>query len=482
MKKHLHLYIPLMVSLLLISDISSAAILDVFKDEHGNTKWQYIANFTGSVFILLLSISLISLTVSQFKLRARNKELKEIRNNLEKTVQKRTETLQETNDKLESEIERHKATSAQLLSSQNYLESILASMPSMLIGLNKDLEITHWNRTAELVTGLNTEKVLGRYLWDAHPEITIAPEQIQTVLDEGQFKEIKHSQRGQYYFDITIYPLTEAQSGVVVIIENVTQRSLAEKMLIQRDKMASVGELASTMAHDLDIPLKGMLDNVQTVQKQFESIEPLPDNTMLLLRDTIERGQQASAVINNLLDFSKSQGKEKHIEKVTDILDHCIDLGFYVLSEADDLHFKDVVIEKNYSDDIPQIECYSAELQQVFLSLFRHACRSMAAKLTDQHTQTNYQPKLTLEVLNAYDNVWVKVQHNGQGLSAEEQQDLFEPIVQHTTHSNPKPVIPENRLSFPFFIVTEHHQGQMAVTSAPDVGTTFHIQFLKDIS
>ena len=478
-------YIFVILVFLFTSEYVDASILDalkdndgnykplskIFKDEDGNTNWQYIANFTGSVLILLLSFSLLSLTISQIKLRSRNDELREIKKNLESTVAKRTENLKISNELLEAEITEHKQTSAQLLSSQNYLQSILASMPSMLIGLNKAYEITHWNNTAEAVTGLSQDDVLNKNLWEAYPAITISPEQIQSVISLGKFKEIKHNQRGQYYFNITIYPLAEDQSGVVLVIENTTQRSIAERVLIQRDKMASMGELASNMAHDIDIPLQAMLSNLQEIgtllDKKSSAIEEL-------LRETTSRGQQASAVVNNLLVFSRNRTTDKQQASLTEILDHCIELSNYVLSEGDKLHFRDVEVKLHYEQDLPDIHCYPAELQQVFISLFRHACTAMANK-----SEQEYVPTITIEVMNAYDSVWVKVQHNGVGLSAEEQMDIFEPLVQQSIDSD-KSLTPENRLSFSYFIVTEHHEGQMAITSDPAVGTTFHMQFLNE--
>lgn len=101
--------------LLIISTTADASMLDVFKDEEGRTKWQYVANFSGSVLIVLLSAALSGLTVSRFKLRVRNRELKEIKKNLETTVEKRTaklnqsnQLLQESNQLLEGEITEHK--------------------------------------------------------------------------------------------------------------------------------------------------------------------------------------------------------------------------------------------------------------------------------------------------------------------------------------------------------------------------------------
>ena len=474
----------IIVSLLLLAQVSDASIVDVFKDEEGRTKWQHVANFSGSVLIILLSIAMSAVLVGVVKLRGRNSELSDIKSSLEITVRRRTENLdksnrllQESNEALAGEIGEHKQTTELLQSSQNYLNSILASMPSMLIGLNEKMEITHWNQTAESITGHSAESVAGVNLWQAYPTITLSPEQVRQVLDDLEPMTIKHSQRGQYYFDITVYPLSNDNGGVVVVVENVTQRSLAENMLIQRDKMASMGEFASTMAHDISMPLKGILEDVQIVNKHIRLIDAVPENTLALLQDALDRGRQASAVISNLLEFSNQSANtstEKLASPVTDIIDHCIELANDMLSD-NGLHFRNIIVEKNYAESLPDLQCHIAELQQLFLSLFRHACRAMSEKL--ESGTAGYKPTLVVDVSQAYDAVWVKVQHNGIGLTIEEQQDLFEPIVQQTTPVNPKPLVAENRLSFCYFIVTEHHDGELAVTSDVSVGSTFHIQF-----
>ena len=470
------------LNLVFIANYASATIFDVFKDEDGKTKWQHVANFSGSILILLLSLTLLSLLYSRFRLRQRNRELREIKRNLEETVRKRTENLnksnrllKESNELLEDEIKERKATAALLLSSQNYLQSILASMPSMLIGLNEGLEITHWNRTAESIAGIKAEDAIGGDLWSIYPTITLAREQAQRVLDTRQPLIIKHSQRAQYYFDITVYPLDGELLGIVVIVENVTQRSLAENMLIQRDKMASMGELASTMAHDINIPLRAILDDVREARAVLESSGMLTDHASAVLNNALERGHQASAVVDNLLDFASNNGAEKQEIHLPELINHCVDLAHNVLSDAAGLKFKDLEIQLKYEPELPLLPCYSAELQQVFLSLFRQACFAMGAK--QRGCDAGFAPILHIDVHHAYDALWVKVHHNGDILSPAQQQELFEPFIQHTTPINPKPVILENRLSFSYFVVTEHHDGEMAVTSDAEAGTTFHLQF-----
>jgi len=451
----------------------NASIISYFKDEEGRTNWQYVANFSGSVLIVLLTITLLNLLVSRYKLAMRNRELREIKRNLEATVLKRTENLNKSNRLLQSEVEEHKATTELLKSSQNYLGSILESMPSMLIGLDQSLNITHWNKTAESITGLNTEAVLGQNLWEVYPAITVSPDQIKKVLSSREPEIIKHSQRGQYYFDITVYPLVQSSDGVVVVVENVTQRSLAENMLIQRDKMASMGELAATMAYDIDMPLQGILKDVEIVLSNSEFSENASKEIHEVLSDAVERGKQASAVVNNLLEFSGQQGNEKHPAQLSEIIDHCIELAHNVLSGPTGLKFKDIEITKEYQSNLPDFDCYAAELQQVFLSILRHACQAM----TKRSQREEFAPSLTVRLYESAGALWVQLSHNGESLSVDEQQEIFEPFVQQTSPVNPKPMVPENRLSFSYFVVNEHHDGELAVTSSLDEGTTFHIQF-----
>lgn len=453
------------VFFLLISDFADASIVELFKDEEGRTKWQHVANFSGSVLIVLLSCSLLSLFLSRVKLAARNRELREIKKNLESTVRKRTENLDKSNRLLESEVAEHKST-------QNYLQSILASMPSMLIGLNEDYDITLWNQTAASITALNAQQVMGKNLWEVYPSVTVDAQQVDKVFESGEPEIIKHGQRGQYYFDITIYPLASPQRGVVLVIENVTQRSLAENMLIQRDKMASMGELAAAMAYDINAPLRGILTDVEDLAAEIKE-KGVELEHQASITDAIERGNQAAAVVNNLLAFSGAQGAEKKPASVVSIIDHCIALAADVLSGADQLKFREIKLDKHYADDLPMLHCYEAELQQVFLSLFRHACHA----LSDREFNDQAVPTITVSVHEELDQLWVSIAHNGRGLSPDEQKDIFEPIVQHTTPINPKPEHASNRLSFSYFIVTEHHDGAMAVTASPDWGGCFHIQF-----
>ncbi|ABD79273.1 two-component system sensor histidine kinase NtrB [Saccharophagus degradans] len=477
MKKYL--FIASQLFLFTYACQAHAGFMHYFKNPDGSTKWQHIANFSSSVLILLLLITAIFLFFSVRRAHKANKELKLIRDDLEQRVIERTATLDESNrllqranQMLEGEISQHKETTALLQSSEAYTKSILDSMPLMLIGLNKDLGVTQWNNWAEKSTGIPADKVVGKYLWDAYPTITLTPDQINEVLEKGETVTIKHSQRGQYYFDITIYALKgHRETGLVVLVDDVTQQSKAENLLIQRDKFSAMGELAAAMAHDINIPLRAIVRDIHELRENISGEEISPRTLTRWLDDAKENSRQASAIISHLLEFSNSESQEKQLTSIPNIIDHSVLIAGSMFSDTDGLKFKDIQIERNYASDLPQVPCHISELQQVFLSLLRHACYSLV-----KSPKKSEKPSINISVSEFYDSMWIKIQHNGRGLTSDEQMTIFEPFYQNEAISNGCDL--ENRLSFSYFIITEHHHGQMAVTSDENVGSTFHIQLL----
>lgn len=454
---------------LLASNATFASIADYFKDEAGRTKWQHVANFSGSVLILLLSITLVTLVFSYRNTRRANRALNEIRKDLENRVKERTATLAEANEMLEAEIREHRETMARLQTSQGYIKSIVDSMPLMLIGLNKDMQITQWNTSSEKVTGAKREQVLGTNLWEAYPTITLTPEQVQDVLRSQKTTTIKHSQRGQYYFDLTLYALHgNNEVGIVILLEDVTKRVKAENRLIELDKMASMGELAATMGLDMGTPLNRILDHLNCISSYADSSQA-PEEMRSCLNQALEDGAQANAIVQNLVDFSLNQGGKLQLASVTEIVDHTIELAGKVLSNPSGLKFRDIELVRDYQENISRVPCQLAELQQVFLGIFRHACHALGSCARE-----DFAPRIVVTVNEFYDAIWIKIHHNGTGLTPDEQQNIFEPFFLNdpTDSSGPS----TQRLSFAHFVVTDHHHGHMAVTSDVDVGTTFHVQ------
>jgi PAS domain S-box-containing protein len=477
--------------LLALHSSPALARIDLFIDEDGNRNWQHLANTVGSILLILLMIVSIYLYIARRKAYRANLELTAIRNELELRVEERTATLdksnqmlRESNQLLEKEIAQHVITSEQLSSSESYIKDILTSMPLMLVGLDKNGRITHWNRQVEDVSGISSKDALGKTLWEAYPQTTVLPQHVQQAIDEKKTIHLKQSLRSVYHYDITIYPLQQQEAGVVILVDDVSKQTAAENLLIHNDKMSFMGELASSMAHDINLPLQAMMMDLRRFQRIVgkqntgtspagESQEPDAEQLKLLndiVTDMSTKGEQVSNVISNLLAFSRSRSGEKQMANIVHVMNNTISLANEVISVSGDLPFREIKIERNFEKNLPLVPCYITELQQVFLSVFRHARLALAQK----EKTSDYVPTIKIFLAEFYDNMWIKIQHNGIGLTTEEQMSLFEPVF--TDKSAAEDFDAGQRLSFSYYIITEQHQGNMAVTSDIELGSTIHMQ------
>ncbi len=473
----------LLLVILALQSSSAFALMPRFTEEDGSTNWQHIANFTGSILLILLSIVSVYLYIARRKAYQANLELTAIRNELEERVQERTATLKQSNQLLEEEISQHVITADHLRSSEFYIKDILTSMPLMLVGLDKNGKIIQWNKQVEEVSGISLEKALGKTLWEAYPKTTVRPEHIQQAIDENKIIQLKQSLRSLYHFDIIVYPLQESDAGVVVLIDDVTKQTAAENMLIHNDKMSFMGELASSMAHDINLPLQAIMMDLRRFQRLIsdsavsESQQEKGDDQQQVLNTIITemsaKGEQVSTIISNLLAFARSRSGEKQMVNIVEVMQNTIRLASEVISVSGDLPFNEIKLERNYEKNLPFVPCYVTELQQVILSLFRHAYHALALK-----QKADFKPLIKIFLSENYGDLWIKIQHNGLGLTAEEQMNLFEPFFTDKSkdESSAEDFDASQRLSFSHYIITEQHQGNMAVTSDVELGSTIHIQ------
>jgi len=433
-----------------------AGIFDIYRNPDGSTKWQWIANSALSLLIITLLIVAIFLLVANSRARRINRELTDIKATLEDRVARRTESLIETTEILKNR--------------EQYITNIVESMPLMLIGLNQNMEIIQWNRVAETATGRPIATVIGKNLWEAYPAITLTPAQVKAVLQSKTTMTIKHSQRDQYYFDITLYPLTDKDdTGVIILVDDITKQMKAENKVSERDKMSAMGELASAMAYDINSPLQFILSSLLDAQEKLnsESINTIKAELLATLKNACFSGQQASSIIQNLLDLANSHNDEKAPADVTGLMDQSIELAGKLFTDLSGLRFSSINVTRHYHDSLPQIPCFQSELQQVFIRLLRAAFHSLNTR-----SQTN--PAINIEISEFYDSLWIKIQHNGRALSPLEQEDIFQPFFSISDREPACPV--EHRLSYSYFIITDHHDGQMSVTSDEKFGTCFNIQ------
>lgn len=180
------------------------------------------------------------------------------------------------------DITDRKKTEAELHQLRNYLTNIINSMPSIMIGVNGEGIVTQWNDEASRVTGVLNESAIGQSLASVFPRL--APD-MQNVFEAiATQREIVITKRmylqndKKAYENITIYPLIAmGEEGAVIRVDDVSERVQIEEMMIQTDKMMSVGGLAAGMAHEINNPLAGMMQTAEVMTNRL-SLANLPAN------------------------------------------------------------------------------------------------------------------------------------------------------------------------------------------------------------
>lgn len=374
---------------------------------------------------------------------------------------------------------------------QLYLSSVINLMPSVIIGVDKDCRINQWNIEAEKVYGFKRDKVLEQPLVDVVPSLSGELERVRNALKTGlkvvDTQVRRYVGKRVHYENLTIYPLNQpGVEGAVIRIDDITDRMNFEQMVVQNEKMLSVGGLAAGMAHEINNPLAVILGNVQNITRQtshgldkndlvaqecgtsIEEIHNYLDKRGILrkLESIYEAGVRSAKIVANMLSFSRKSDKVKGCHSLSELLDFTVDLVSSSYSLKEKYDFKQIEIIREFESGIPDIWCEGNEIQQVFLNLLRNGAEAIQDK-----SYESGGPHIIMRVKHAGDFVRVEIEDNGPGMEEGVSKRIFEPF--YTTKDVGKGT--GLGLSVSYFIVSEHHGGTMEVNSMPGEWTCFII-------
>ena len=392
-----------------------------------------------------------------------------------------------------SDISRQKQDEEELRRLRNYLSNIIDSMPSVLVGVDRQGMVTQWNRRAEEVTGVRSEEAFSQPLNKVFPQLMQTMERIQVSIRERRVlreSKIPHGHQGETrYEDVTIYPLVgNSVEGAVIRMDDVTEKINMEEMMIQTEKMLSVGGLAAGMAHEINNPLAGMIQNANLIKSRLTNTD-MPANLRVAEKlgistkditafmkkrdifnmiDAIQNsGLRAAGIINSMLSFARKSAAEFSSHHPGRLMDRILELAATDYDLKKQYDFKSIEIIKEYEDDLPMLFCEGAKLQQVFLNILRNGAQAMQAAKTTS-------PRFTLRIYSEKtpSTICMEIEDNGPGMDEAIRSKIFNPFF--TT--KPVGVGTGLGLSVSYFIITENHHGTMEVVSEPGKGATFIIR------
>jgi len=372
---------------------------------------------------------------------------------------------------------------------QHYLASIIDSMPSVLVGVDRWGRVTQWNRQAEKATGATSHDARHQNLEHVYPLLRPLGGLVKQAIRERsvrQAEKISYPAGGQIRFaDIMIYPLDiEAMEGAVIRVDDVTARVRMEDTMVQTEKMLSVGGLAAGMAHEINNPLSGILQSAQNIVRRLDpSLEKnnaaavrlgvdlsqirryLEERGILRFIEGIRQsGERASITVSDMLHFSRPSDARMAPTALEALLDKTVALAAHDYDLRKKHDFREIEIVRDFEDHLPLVPCVATEIGQVVLNLLRNASQAFRPD-----GKSAPPPRIILRLRRETDHVRIEVEDNGPGMDEDTRKRVFEPFF--TTKD--VGVGTGLGLSVSYFIVTSHHQGTMTVESAPGQGARF---------
>ncbi len=381
-----------------------------------------------------------------------------------------------------------KSRTAEIEHLQNFLANIIDSMPSIIITVDKAGCILQWNRQAEAYIGLTASKAEGKKLISVYSNFSkyldCLQQAIQTSQPVSRLRQPYVKNGITRYEDLSIYPLVEnGVQGAVIRIDDVSEKVHLEETMIQSEKMVSVGGLAAGMAHEINNPLAGIIQNASVVMQRLDPALPvnrrvaaesglefaalqryLEQREILeLQRNVVESGKRASRIVKDMLTFARKGNLQPSRVCITELLDTTIELAQSDYRLKKNFRFDKIEFRREYQEDLPNIECEIPKIQQVILNILRNGAEAMYGQP---------EPRFILRAAKGPNYVQIEIEDNGPGLSPEVKSHLFEPF--YTTKEIGRGT--GLGLSVSYFIITEGHGGEMMAESEPGHGTCFIIR------
>jgi two-component system, NtrC family, sensor kinase len=242
-----------------------------------------------------------------------------------------------------------------------------------------------------------------------------------------------------------------AIDAIHFLVKDISQRKSMERQLLQADKLASIGQLASGIAHEINNPLSMILGYTQLLLRAEE-----PDTQRCAdLRIIEKHARNCKTIVGDLLSFARSSHTNKEAARLHDVLEEV----FSVVRN----HFESdgVVIESSFDTGMPPLTLDVGKMKQVFMNLLMNAKQAIDKKGVIQ-VDTVYDKDIRLAAIHVTDN--------GCGVDPEIMSRIFDPFF--TTKATGEGT--GLGLSVSYGIV-KGHGGEILVESEPGIGTTFRV-------
>jgi histidine kinase len=310
--------------------------------------------------------------------------------------------------------------------SEKKYHEIFNSIPNPVFVLDAEsLEIRDCNDAVRAVYGYDRSEVLHRCFVELFPKEEQA-RYVAKVMRSSVVHQARHIHKdGRTLFvDMWISPAEyPGRKALLVTTSDITKRLEAEQQLIQASKMATLGEMATGVAHELNQPLAVIKTASRFFIKKVKNNEPIQPGVLATMAEEIDSHvDRASRIINHMREFGRKTERKLDAICVNAVLQKATEIF------SQQLKARGVEIVWNLEADLPMIHADANRLEQVFINLLINA-RDAIEEKASAHPQPKGEKKIFLTSRRRDDGkVQVEVRDTGKGIPANVIDKIFEPF------------------------------------------------------
>ncbi|WP_054029484.1 PAS domain S-box protein [Desulfatitalea tepidiphila] len=323
------------------------------------------------------------------------------------------------------DISERKQLEEKLVQSEKKYHAIFNNIPNPVFVLDPETWIIlDCNASVDAVYGFQRGEVVGtsflELFWERPDPVTAAGLKTATVIERA-----KHRDKDGLARFVTIRISPSAYGGVKVLlvtISDITKRLEAEQQLIQASKMATLGEMATGVAHELNQPLSVIKTASSFFMRKLRNKAPIAEDVLLTMSEEIDSHvQRATKIINHMRQFGRKSGPELVPVQVNDILRQAFDIF------SQQLKVRGIEVEWEITSDLPMVMGDPGRLEQVFINLLINARDTIEEQMAAEpgHHRSH---RIRLSTTRTDDRVVVSVCDTGTGIPDGIAERIFEPF------------------------------------------------------
>jgi len=367
-------------------------------------------------------------------------------------------------------IEEKKAVGLDLEVMRPLLEGLLKNMEGGVLITNLDKKIIAFNKAAEWITGYCLDEVLNKpcsdFLKCTNCETACPFDKImKTGIPANLYGVVIKTKDGhQAAINVTLFQLNDVHKkprGMTAIFRDITELRSLREQLLQSEKLAVMGQLAASVAHEVNNPINGIINYIHIFLRRLNDnkieVETWKKDLKLVERETIRIGR----IVKNLLNFSRKTEPDLRPILIPQLFDETLPLI------EDQFLIKNVSIKKNYGISIPEILGDVSQLQQVIINLMLNAVQAVDKKGCIE-IGVAAEGARGSECFVRFD-----IADNGVGIPPEDMDKLYDPFF--TTK-----MMDKGGIGLGLTIVQQivkSHRGRISIKSQPGEGTTVSVRF-----